>query len=82
MLPVLCARVWFDEVVRGGGGSHATPNKHEWACVRVAFCAGKFAVVARMLALLRAHTRDRIVIVSNYTQSLDLFAQVCVFASA
>eukprot|EP00887_Chlorella_sp_A99_P002466 scaffold10.g2466.t1 len=39
--------------------------------------SGKFAVVARMLEILRACTRDRIVIVSNYTQTLDLFAQLC-----
>lgn len=38
--------------------------------------SGKLAVAARMLEILRASTRDRIVIVSNYTQTLDLFAQV------
>lgn len=39
--------------------------------------SGKFAVVARMLALLREQTKDRIVIVSNYTQTLDLFTSLC-----
>eukprot|EP00873_Tetraselmis_striata_P027428 jgi/Tetstr1/447692/TSEL_035049.t1 len=38
---------------------------------------GKFAVLAKMLALLRQTTNDRIVIVSNYTQTLDLVAQLC-----
>jgi DNA repair and recombination RAD54-like protein len=38
--------------------------------------SGKFAVRAGMLELLRACTRDRIVVVSNYTQTLDLVAQV------
>ena len=39
--------------------------------------SGKFAVLAAMLALLRKHTDDRIVIVSNYTQTLDLIATLC-----
>jgi len=39
--------------------------------------SGKFAVVARMLALLREQTSDRIVIVSNFTQTLDLFTTLC-----
>ena len=38
--------------------------------------SGKFAVLANMLDLLRRCTRDRIVIVSNYTQTLDLVGQV------
>ncbi len=33
--------------------------------------------MARMLAVLRAETNDRIVIVSNYTQTLDLFSNLC-----
>lgn len=39
--------------------------------------SGKFAVAARMLEVLHRHTDDRIVIVSNYTQTLDLFGQLC-----
>ncbi|KAL4440282.1 hypothetical protein ABPG75_003283 [Micractinium tetrahymenae] len=39
--------------------------------------SGKFAVLAGMLELLRTCTSDRIVIVSNYTQTLDLVAQLC-----
>jgi DNA repair and recombination protein RAD54 and RAD54-like protein len=39
--------------------------------------SGKFAVVSRMLALLREQTKDRVVIVSNYTQTLDLFTSLC-----
>jgi len=30
-----------------------------------------------MLALMREQTRDRVVIVSNYTQTLDLFTSLC-----
>ncbi|PSC67651.1 DNA repair and recombination RAD54 [Micractinium conductrix] len=39
--------------------------------------SGKFAVLAGMLELLRTCTKDRIVIVSNYTQTLDLVSQLC-----
>eukprot|EP00195_Chlamydomonas_chlamydogama_P012357 CAMPEP_0202906302 /NCGR_PEP_ID=MMETSP1392-20130828/38231_1 /ASSEMBLY_ACC=CAM_ASM_000868 /TAXON_ID=225041 /ORGANISM="Chlamydomonas chlamydogama, Strain SAG 11-48b" /LENGTH=1035 /DNA_ID=CAMNT_0049594745 /DNA_START=120 /DNA_END=3227 /DNA_ORIENTATION=+ len=39
--------------------------------------SGKMAVLARMLNLLHAETKDRIVIVSNYTQTLDLIGQLC-----
>ena len=39
--------------------------------------SGKFAVLARMLATLFHKTRDRIVVVSNYTQTLDMVAQLC-----
>lgn len=39
--------------------------------------SGKFAVVSRMLALLREQTRDRVVIVSNFTQTLELFTILC-----
>lgn len=39
--------------------------------------SGKFAVVATLLQKLRQETTDRIVIVSNYTQTLDLFQTLC-----
>ncbi|KZV55670.1 hypothetical protein F511_24347 [Dorcoceras hygrometricum] len=39
--------------------------------------SGKMHVLARLLAQLRQRTDDKIVLVSNYTQTLDLFAQLC-----
>ncbi|XP_078429720.1 DNA repair/recombination protein isoform X2 [Wolffia australiana] len=39
--------------------------------------SGKMQVLARLLANLRLKTDDRIVLVSNYTQTLDLFTQLC-----
>lgn len=39
--------------------------------------AGKFMVVARLMEKLRKETDDRIVIVSNYTATLELFSQLC-----
>ncbi|KAF3681227.1 Protein CHROMATIN REMODELING 25 [Capsicum annuum] len=39
--------------------------------------SGKMNVLARLLAQLHQKTDDRIVLVSNYTQTLDLFSQLC-----
>lgn len=39
--------------------------------------SGKFGVVAKMLAILWKQTDDKIVIVSNYTQTLELLATLC-----
>jgi SNF2 family DNA or RNA helicase len=36
--------------------------------------SGKLSVLACMLASVRAHTRDRVVLVSNYTKTLDVLA--------
>lgn len=54
----------------GGGGVKCLPPGWEET-------SGKFAFVARMLALLRAHSKDRVVIVSNFTQTLELFTILC-----
>lgn len=39
--------------------------------------SGKMNVLARLLAQLHQKTDDRIVLVSNYTQTLDFFSQLC-----
>lgn len=39
--------------------------------------SGKFMVLERMLARIRADTNDKIVIISNYTQTLDLVEKMC-----
>ena len=39
--------------------------------------SGKMMVLDRMLARIRADTNDKIVLISNYTQTLDIFAQLC-----
>jgi len=41
------------------------------------FLSGKMAALATLLENLRQYTNDRIVLISNYTQTLDLFAQLC-----
>ncbi|KIY72032.1 hypothetical protein CYLTODRAFT_434892 [Cylindrobasidium torrendii FP15055 ss-10] len=39
--------------------------------------SGKFVVLERFLAGMRATTTDKIVLISNYTQTLDLFEKLC-----
>ncbi|KAK3301547.1 P-loop containing nucleoside triphosphate hydrolase protein [Chaetomium fimeti] len=39
--------------------------------------SGKMQVLARMLARIRADTNDKIVLISNYTSTLDLFERLC-----
>ncbi|KIW05461.1 uncharacterized protein PV09_03350 [Verruconis gallopava] len=39
--------------------------------------SGKMVVLDRMLARIHAETNDKIVLISNYTQTLDLFAKLC-----
>lgn len=39
--------------------------------------SGKFLLLANMLSIMRKETKDRIVIVSNYTQTLDVFSLLC-----
>ncbi|KAF2862265.1 hypothetical protein K470DRAFT_256221 [Piedraia hortae CBS 480.64] len=39
--------------------------------------SGKLQVLDRMLARIRQETNDKIVLISNYTQTLDVFEQLC-----
>ncbi|KAF1820664.1 DNA repair protein, SNF2 family [Dissoconium aciculare CBS 342.82] len=39
--------------------------------------SGKMQVLDRMLARIRADTNDKIVLISNYTQTLDVFEKLC-----
>ena len=39
--------------------------------------SGKMKVLDGLLSTLRFTTKDRIVLVSNYTQTLDMFADLC-----
>jgi DNA repair and recombination protein RAD54 and RAD54-like protein len=39
--------------------------------------SGKMAVLERMLARIRSETNDKIVLISNYTQTLDVFEKMC-----
>lgn len=39
--------------------------------------SGKFAVLERFLHKIRTETNDKIVLISNYTQTLELFERLC-----
>lgn len=39
--------------------------------------SGKMAVLDCLLAAIKANTNDRVVLVSNYTQTLDMFIRLC-----
>ncbi|KAI6138842.1 SNF2 family N-terminal domain-containing protein [Pisolithus thermaeus] len=58
----------------GAGAIGRDKNKHhtvhcEWG--------GKFVVLERFLHQIRTTTNDKIVLISNYTQTLDLFEKLC-----
>jgi len=53
----------------GGGGGRLRDVECRWS--------GKMSVLERMLARIRAETNDKIVLISNYTQTLDLFERMC-----
>ncbi|XP_051135736.1 protein CHROMATIN REMODELING 25 isoform X2 [Andrographis paniculata] len=66
-----CLRFFPQEMFSGRSGMW-TGGDGAWVEL-----SGKMHVLARLLAQLRRRTDDRIVLVSNYTQTLDLFAQIC-----
>ncbi|XP_073220234.1 protein CHROMATIN REMODELING 25 isoform X2 [Cicer arietinum] len=66
-----CIRFFPPNMLSGRSGSW-TGGHGGWVEL-----SGKMQVLARLLAQLRQRTNDRIVLVSNYTQTLDLFAQLC-----
>ncbi|KAJ7967452.1 Protein CHROMATIN REMODELING like [Quillaja saponaria] len=66
-----CIHLFPPEMFSGRSGSW-TGGDGAWVEL-----SGKMHVLARLLAQLHQRTNDRIVLVSNYTQTLDLFAQLC-----
>ncbi|XP_071716163.1 protein CHROMATIN REMODELING 25 [Rutidosis leptorrhynchoides] len=66
-----CMRFFPPEMFSGRSGSW-TGGDGAWVEL-----SGKMHVLARLLAHLRKKTDDRIVLVSNYTQTLDLIVQLC-----
>ncbi|ODQ79470.1 hypothetical protein BABINDRAFT_8400 [Babjeviella inositovora NRRL Y-12698] len=54
--------------LRGGGGRNR--EIQTWF-------SGKFAILERFLAKMRRETNDKIVLISNYTQTLDLIERMC-----
>jgi DNA repair and recombination protein RAD54 and RAD54-like protein len=52
-----------------------TPKARGWS-VHPEF-SGKMMVLDRVLAKIRKETNDKIVLISNYTQTLDIFEKLC-----
>lgn len=57
----------------GSGAGAGRMAKREVNCE----ISGKFSVLDRMLARIRAETNDKIVLISNYTKTLDLVEKLC-----
>jgi len=66
-----CLRFFPPELFSGRSGSW-TGGGGMWVEL-----SGKMHVLAKLLGHLHHKTDDRIVLVSNYTQTLDLFVQLC-----
>ncbi|KAF8120081.1 SNF2 family domain-containing protein [Boletus edulis] len=58
----------------GNGGRHG--GRRQDAGVRCEW-GGKFVVLERFLHQIKTTTNDKIVLISNYTQTLDLFEKLC-----
>lgn len=59
---------------------HYLPEKYDVKNILPEF-SGKLMFLDTLLALIKATTNDKIVLVSNYTQTLDLFEKLCKFRS-
>ncbi|KAJ7509970.1 DNA repair protein, SNF2 family [Mycena galericulata] len=68
-----CGELLPEDFPRGDTNSK---NKGRNQTVRCEW-GGKFLVLERFLHHLRTHTNDKIVLISNYTQTLDLFEKLC-----
>lgn len=71
------ARQFFPPGMFEAGIGKKLPMEGQRLGVGWEMLGGKFALLARMLDALRRDTKDRIVIVSNFTQTLGLVAQLC-----
>lgn len=45
--------------------------------LRITHCAGKFMLLDTLLAIVRTTSNERFVLISNYTQTLDLCERLC-----
>ncbi|TAQ84713.1 hypothetical protein B7494_g6952 [Chlorociboria aeruginascens] len=64
-----CEKLWPDDYVPKDGRGRDRDVKPWYS--------GKMQVLDRMLARIRKDTNDKIVLISNYTQTLDIFDKLC-----
>jgi DNA repair and recombination RAD54-like protein len=64
-----CEKYWPDDYVPKDGRGRDRDIKPWYS--------GKMQVLDRMLARIRQDTNDKIVLISNYTQTLDMFDKLC-----
>ncbi|KAG8926713.1 DNA-dependent ATPase protein rad54 [Tulasnella sp. 417] len=74
-----CEGLLPEELLNGGAAAAAQFGGRDRSAGRSVNCtwSGKFLVLERFLEQLRRETNDKIVLISNYTQTLDLFAKLC-----
>ncbi|KAH0583782.1 DNA repair protein rhp54 [Termitomyces sp. 'cryptogamus'] len=64
-------------IPEGFAGAGATSKDRERSQAVRCDWSGKFVVLERFLHHIKTHTTDKIVLISNYTQTLDLFEKLC-----
>ncbi|KAJ7046886.1 DNA repair protein, SNF2 family [Mycena alexandri] len=68
-----CGDLLPDDFPRGDANSKTKGRNQSVRCD----WGGKFLVLERFLHQIRTQTNDKIVLISNYTQTLDLFEKLC-----
>ncbi|XP_071117638.1 DNA repair and recombination protein RAD54-like [Haliotis cracherodii] len=70
----------YEKCVEGAdgfeGGLDCFPQGHDLKKIRPEM-SGKFVVLDTLLAVVKSTSNDKVVLVSNYTQTLDLFEKLC-----
>lgn len=91
MRPSIGAQATYTSSSRGGGHTSFRPELSgictekcfsfilvlDVQSTRITHCAGKFMLLDTLLAIVRTTSNERFVLISNYTQTLDLCERLC-----